>query len=344
MVDFTSTQARAKGVAPSTNHEEVRLSLWLPNPRTPHIHQLSMGWTGCTFNWQGSMPSSSFSSLSALAGTELTQLLVWLGPRSVGRGPPQHLPRQGWHHHRRSISRPWPHCGDMAGVSNPDVPPSSLGERDHTQNPRQDEHIDIFRYTIEELRSITNQYTTSNEVAALHPAQGSREVTPRSSKETMSGVAVYSTKVGAKGGKKRHKQYPLGATTTADRDDGSYGKAGGSSARRITTATHNDKRQARPPMDHFRRLLEEAYPIHVYPVRHKLKDCDMMKSFMISGYFTQGTELEEDLGGSNTMPFPMEDTIMIVYGGRLLVERSRMSKLSLGPPTCCSVGRGSTGS
>jgi hypothetical protein len=24
----------------------------------------------------------------------------------------------------------------------------------------------------------------------------------------------------------------------------------------------------------------------VYPVRHKLKDCDMMKSFMISGSFT----------------------------------------------------------
>jgi hypothetical protein len=157
----------------------------------------------------------------------------------------------------------------MAGVSNPDVPTSSLGERDHTQNPRQDEHSDIFRYTIEELRSITNQYTTSNEVAALHPAQGSREATPRSSKELMSGVAVYSTKVGAKGGKKRHKQYPLGATTTADRDDGSYGKAGGSSARRITTATHDDKCQARPPMDHFRRLLEEAYPNHVYPVRRR---------------------------------------------------------------------------
>jgi hypothetical protein len=41
-----------------------------------------------------------------------------------------------------------------------------------------------------------------------------------------------------------------------------------------------------PPTNHFKRLLEEAYPNHAYPVRHKLKDCDMMRSFMTSGTLT----------------------------------------------------------
>jgi hypothetical protein len=43
---------------------------------------------------------------------------------------------------------------------------------------------------------------------------------------------------------------------------------------------HSVNRQACPPTTHFERLLEEACPNHVYPIKHKLKDCDMMKNFM----------------------------------------------------------------
>jgi hypothetical protein len=93
-----------------------------------------------------------------------------------------------------------------------------------------------------------------------------------------SDIAVQSTRVGAEGGKKRHKQCPQGGggTTTTDYDDGNNGKV-------VMTAVHSDKRQARSPNDHIKRLLEEACPNHAYPARHKLKDYDMMKSFMISG-------------------------------------------------------------
>jgi hypothetical protein len=38
----------------------------------------------------------------------------------------------------------------------------------------------------------------------------------------------------------------------------------------------------------------------------------MMKNFMVSGSLTRGMELDEDLGGSDTMPFPEEDAVMIV--------------------------------
>jgi predicted ATP-dependent Lon-type protease len=50
----------------------------------------------------------------------------------------------------------------------------------------------------------------------------------------------------------------------------------------------------------LRGLLKEACPNHVYPIKHKHKhkDCDMMKNFMISGSFTRGMELDEVLDES----------------------------------------------
>jgi hypothetical protein len=39
----------------------------------------------------------------------------------------------------------------------------------------------------------------------------------------------------------------------------------------------------RRPIYHFKRLLKKVCLNHAYPVRHKLKDCGMMQSFMTSG-------------------------------------------------------------
>jgi hypothetical protein len=41
----------------------------------------------------------------------------------------------------------------------------------------------------------------------------------------------------------------------------------------------------------------------------------MTKNFMISGSLTRGMELDEDPGGSDVMPFPGADTIMMIYDG-----------------------------
>jgi hypothetical protein len=83
----------------------------------------------------------------------------------------------------------------------------------------------------------------------------------------------------------------------------------------IPSTACSDKHQARLPIDHFKRLLEDAYPNHAYPVRHKLKDCGMMSSFMTSGSLTWSVELDEGLDGSDTRSFPEENTVMTVYGG-----------------------------
>jgi hypothetical protein len=44
----------------------------------------------------------------------------------------------------------------------------------------------------------------------------------------------------------------------------------------VSTVMCSNMRLARPPTYHFKRLLEEAYPNHVYPIKHKLKDCDIV--------------------------------------------------------------------
>jgi hypothetical protein len=51
---------------------------------------------------------------------------------------------------------------------------------------------------------------------------------------------------------------------------------------------------------------------------HKLKDSEMMRSFMTSGSLTWGTDHNEGPDGSGTTPFPDENAVMMVFEGRPL--------------------------
>jgi hypothetical protein len=81
------------------------------------------------------------------------------------------------------------------------------------------------------------------------------------------------------------------------------------------------------PSDHFKRLLDEACPNHAYLIRHKLKDYEMMQSFMTSGTLTGGVDLDEWPDGSDAKPFPEKNTIMIVFEGHPLFGGHCMSSL-----------------
>jgi hypothetical protein len=109
-------------------------------------------------------------------------------------------------------------------------------------------------------------------------------VTTSSNKEVPPNVAVHRTKKGVEGGKKRCKWRTQ--VTTTDCDNANDGEVGGSDVRCISTAAHGDKRQVSLPMDHFKRFLEEACPNHAYPIKHKLKECGMMRIFMTSESLT----------------------------------------------------------
>jgi hypothetical protein len=130
------------------------------------------------------------------------------------------------------------------------------------QNPCQDGHNNFISNAFEELRGIVTKHTTSYEAVMLPTARGSREVTLSCDKEAPSDVTVHYVQEGAKCGKKRHKQHLEGTVTITNCDDSHDWETGGSDVRCITTAMCSNKRLARPPADHFKRLLEEACPNH----------------------------------------------------------------------------------
>jgi hypothetical protein len=113
--------------------------------------------------------------------------------------------------------------------------------------------------------------------------------------------------------------------------------------RRILTTAQSDKPPATPPIDHFKRLLEEACPNHTYPDRNKLKDYDMIRCFMTSGSLTWGAELNEGSDGCDTMPFPKENAVTMVHRSCPLSGRHCVSSLSPRAITRCGWRHGSSG-
>jgi hypothetical protein len=112
-------------------------------------------------------------------------------------------------------------------------------------------------------------------------------------------ITAIGTKKGAKGRKKGQKCRPR--RPTAVTNDGSVGeKIESSDEEFMASAEHDFKRCTWPPKDHFEKVLEAACPHHPYPVKHKLRDCTMMKRFMSSGTPAAAAELARNLGGRGT--------------------------------------------
>jgi hypothetical protein len=76
---------------------------------------------------------------------------------------------------------------------------------------------------------------------------------------------------------------------TTSYDEGCNDKVADDSDKEIVAIAKCDfKRQARHQADHFEKLLEATCPNHAYPVRHKLKECTMMKNYVTMRTFTKG--------------------------------------------------------
>jgi hypothetical protein len=82
----------------------------------------------------------------------------------------------------------------------------------------------------------------------------------------------------------------------------------------VAAAEHDFKWQTRMPKDHFKKLLDGTYLHHSYPVKHKLKDCTMMKKFMTSGTLSKGSKPGGDPGGKSVAPFLREAEVMTIFG------------------------------
>jgi hypothetical protein len=207
--------------------------------------------------------------------------------------------------------------------------------RDVQQPPYFRAPNDVVRYTTEELLDIAAQYAANEEVAGTPPIPGGRKPIHDSRRAAPSNIVIQGAKKDAKGSKKRQKRCPQWIAVTAGYGDDDGKKEDSSDKEYITAARHQVKCQARSPTDNFERRLEEACLNHAYHIKHKLKDCAMMKNFLTSECFTQEKEPEEDLGGRVATPFPEEDVVLMVYDGHPHPRKRHMSNLSPGTPTHC---------
>jgi hypothetical protein len=55
-------------------------------------------------------------------------------------------------------------------------------------------------------------------------------------------------------------------------------------------------------------------------MKHKLRDYNMMKNFMVLGSLNRGIGLDEVQGESDVTPFLWEDVIMMIYDGCLVLR------------------------
>jgi hypothetical protein len=117
---------------------------------------------------------------------------------------------------------------------------------------------------------------------------------------------------GAKGGKKGQKWRPRCIAAVAS-NGGSDEGVDDFSEEYVVAVERNFKWQTRLPKDHFKILLEATCPHNSYPIKHKLKDCTLMKMFMMSGAFSKDRKPEEDLGGKSAAPIPLEAAVMTIF-------------------------------
>jgi hypothetical protein len=155
------------------------------------------------------------------------------------------------------------------------------------------------------MLNITTQHASGEEAVRAVFIQGDRKVVPGDSRGAPPKATGNDTKRSAKGSKRGPKWYPQWVTDTTSYDEGDNDKEADDSNKEHGTAIERDfKRKARQPVDHFEKFLEVTCPNHAYPIRHKFKECSMMKNYMTTGALAKGKKPEGDPAGKAAAPFP----------------------------------------
>jgi hypothetical protein len=142
----------------------------------------------------------------------------------------------------------------------------------------------------------------------------------------MMGKWSKATRKGAKGSKEGQKWHPQQVTVTTSCNDDDK-EADRSDEEYVASAERDFKHQVRWPNEHFVKLLEVAYLNHEYPMKHKLKECTMMKNFLTLGALSKGKKPRGDQGRRGMTPFPREEVVMSIYSGPITHESRRKVKL-----------------
>jgi hypothetical protein len=181
---------------------------------------------------------------------------------------------------------------------------------------------------MKELLDIATRHAFAEEAIGAIFVQGDGRAPPNSSWGAPLKAIGKGAKTSTKGNKRGPKWRPqrVAITTSCDEDDNN--KEADDSGEELVAVVERDlKRHAQQPADHFKKLFEVTYPNNAYPIRHKLKECSMMRNYMTTGAFTKGKKLEGDLARMPVAPFPKEKAVMSIYGGPAPHESQRNLKV-----------------
>jgi hypothetical protein len=71
-----------------------------------------------------------------------------------------------------------------------------------------------------------------------------------------------------------------------------------------------------PPRNHLEKMLEAPYPCHEGPVKHAMKDCNVMKSYLGEKIKPQDVAKVGAAKNGVHNEFPKEDgAVMMIFGG-----------------------------
>jgi hypothetical protein len=147
--------------------------------------------------------------------------------------------------------------------------------------------------TTKELLGIAIRHTSGEEAVGTAFVLGNAKAATNSGRAAPS---VATTKGARKGGNKGLKWCPCHIAVAASNNGGNE-EAGNSDEECVAAAECDFKHQTWPPKDHFKKLLKATCPHHSYPIKHKLKDCTMIKNFMMSMALSKGRKPREGPGG-----------------------------------------------
>jgi hypothetical protein len=126
--------------------------------------------------------------------------------------------------------------------------------------------------TTKELLDIATRHASDEEVVGAVFVQGGHKVVLSGGRGTSAIATHKGTKRGIKSDKRGPRQWLWRVTVTSSCDEEMNGRDTGD------TDERDFKRPTRSPTDHFEKLLDATSPNHKFPVKHKLKECSMMKN------------------------------------------------------------------
>jgi hypothetical protein len=182
---------------------------------------------------------------------------------------------------------------------------------------------------MKELLDIATRHTSGEEAVRAIFVQSSGKVIPGGDRGMSTIATDKGTKRGIKNDKRGPRRRPQRVAVTASCEEDNNDKDVDDSDEELVAATEHDfKRRARLPVDHFEKLLEVTCPNHTYHVKHKLKECTMMKNYMTTISLARSKKPEGDLVGKIATPFPEEKAVMSIYSGPTPHKSHRKLKLT----------------